>query len=191
MTPAPQPPPAAAPSIGVITLDGVAYVERPQVFSMRLDIGASNEEHSNQRLTMPGEATFLLKGLTRDCVIVPPPSVLSSKDGEGPPVVGRLGLPSQFNAGSQDRRFRFRLLGGQGTPYYFTAGLGVIDDWAVDTLCFGSGQFPFPLIPPVPVPSNGSLIFDVWDMGLGSDPSYYPYTIYFGFHGSYLFPVQG
>jgi hypothetical protein len=164
-------------TFGVITLDGIQYIERPQIFPYEVTIFQSGQVITNLRLTMPGHANFLLKGLSRDCT--------------------RRGAPA-----SQDRRFRFRMWNTQGSVWFFSGGLGIFDDRVVDTLCFGSGQFPFPLIPPVPVNSSGTLFFEIEDMGLnalgpqdsfqGVTPqNYVPYTIYFGFHGSYLIPVQG
>ena len=156
---------------GVITLDGVTYLERPQIFSLELPIAAAYEVHTNLRLTLPGVADFLLKGLTRD-ILIPNPGV------------GELQ--------SQDRRFRFRLNNAEGTTWFFSGGLGIIDDRVIDSLCFGSAQFPYMLIPPIPVHASGSLIFEVEDIGIfaASQPNYYPYTIYFGFHGSYLIPAN-
>lgn len=161
-----QPATAANPqAFGVITLDGQQYIERPQIFPYEVTIFQAGQVYTNLRLTMPGIANFLLKGLTRD--------------------VTRPGAPT-----SQDRRFRFRMLNTEGSTWFFSSGLGIFDDRVVDTLIFGDAQFPFPLVPPVPVNSNGSLFFEVEDMGLAAGiVNYVPYTIYFAFHGSYLIPV--
>ena len=96
-----------------------------------------------------------------------------------------------FLSQSVDRRFRFKLNNAEGSNWFFSGGLGVLDDRVVDTLCFGSGQFPYMLIPPIPVHASGSLIFEVEDMRPLVDPlnqinPYFPYTIQFGFHGSLL-----
>ena len=169
--------PTVVPAIpfGTITLDGITYIERPQVFSLELPITTANQVYTNQRLTLPGVADFLLKGLTRD--ILSPPGPL------GP-------HPDQ----SRDRRFRFRMVNGEGSTWFFTGGLGIFDDRVADSLCFGSAQFPYMLIPPVPVHSTGSLIFEVEDLGIFGnqpvEPDYYPYTIYFAFHGTYLIPAN-
>ena len=171
MATAPQPIPEGF--VGVITVDGKQYIERPQIFSLELPITQANQVYTNQRLTLPGIADFLLKGLTRD--ILSPPGPL------GP-------HPDQ----SRDRRFRFRLVNAEGSTWFFSGGLGIFDDRVVDALCFGSGQFPYMLIPPIPVHASGSLIFEVEDLGIFGnqpvEPLYYPYTIHFGFHGSLLIP---
>jgi hypothetical protein len=159
-------------AFGVITVDGQPYIERVQIFTAEVTIGAAKETFTKLQLTMPGIAPFLLKGLTRDAI-----SPASAPDRYG------------------DRRFRFNLSNSQGSTWFFSSGLWVFDDRVVDTMCFGNGQFPYPLIPPIPVPANGTLMYEIEDMGL-SDPldqlesDFYPYTLYFGFHGSYLFPVQ-
>lgn len=150
---------------GVITLDGIQYIERHQLFGMQVRIDTENQIITNQRLTLPGQSDFLLKGLGRD--------------------VTQPGLPD-----SQDERFRFKLWSGEGTSWYFSGGLWVFDDRVVDTLCFGNAQFPLPLVPPVPVHANGSLFFEVEDMGLRS-PSHYPYIIHLAFYGTYLIPLNG
>jgi hypothetical protein len=161
------------PTYGVITLDGVQYIERPQIFALELPITVPFQVYTNQRLTMPGVADFLLKGLTRDTLVPGPPNVGDDQ--------------------SQDRTFRFRLNNAEGSTWFFSGGLGIFDDRVVDTLCFGLAQFPYPVIPPIPVHANGTLLFEVEDIGVFGkpmDPDYYPYTIYFGFHGSYLTPVN-
>ena len=154
----------------MITLDGVQYLERPQIYVTEHTITTSGQLLTNQRLTLPGSANFLLKGLTRDITIAHPIEDLP---------------------GSQDRRFRFRVLNAEGSTWYYSGGLGVIDDRVVDTLCFGNGQFPYPLIPPIPIAATGTLIYEIEDMGLGDpqDPDYYPYTINIGWSGALLIPV--
>src|SRR5215472_1254092 len=158
----------AAIPYGVVTLDGLQYIERPQIFTLDLTVTQPFQVFTNQRLTMPGVANFLLKGLTRDITIPP---------GDWP--------------ASNDRRFRFKLTNAEGSTWFFSGGLGIFDDRVIDTACFGTGQFPYPLIPPVPVHASGTLIFEVEDMGVWFPPAgALPYTIHFGFHGSYLIPVE-
>lgn len=160
---------------GMITLDGIDYIERHQVFVADIQIDSLLQVKTNQRLTLPGVANFLLKGLTRDVTLPSPPN-----------------LPGQFPS-SVERIFRFRIVNSEGTSWFMTAGLGIFDDRVVDSLCFGSGQFPFPVIPPVPVHATGSLIYEIEDTILstpGPIPNPIPYIIHLGFHGSYLFPVE-
>lgn len=153
---------------GVITLDGQQYVERYQLFVQDHVITAPFQVLTNLRLTMPGVANFLLKGLVRD-------------------FTNAQGLPDSIN-----NDFRFRLVGSEGTTWFLTGGLGVFDDRAIDANCFGSGQFPFPLIPPIPVHGTGSLIYEIEDIGFyaTSHPEFYPITIHLGFVGNYLFPAE-
>ena len=149
---------------GLITLDGQQYIERPQVFVAEVNFTTEFQVITNLRLTLPGVANFLLKGLTRDEVAA---------------------------GGGATRRFRFRIVNSEGTTWFWSGGLGIFDDRTVDTMCFGSGQFPFPLIPPVPVHATGSLIYEVEDLGPHSLVlPFAPYTVYLGFHGSYLFPPE-
>lgn len=157
--------PAPVPVYGQITLDGQNYIERPQLFVADVQIDVPKQVFNSLRLTLPGVADFLMKGLSRD--------------------ITKPGLPD-----SQDELFRFRLVNAEGTTWYFTGGLGIFDDRIVSTLCFGSGQFPFPLIPPIPIHANGSLIYEIEDMGL-RDLTHYPYIIHLGFHGAYLIPATG
>lgn len=173
--------PQASQPYGVITLEGTTYIERPQVFSLELTVTTQNQVFTNQRLTLPGVADFLLKGLSRD-ILTP-----------GPPPPG--GWPAPSFTQSRSRVFRFRLNGAEGSTWFFSGGLGVFDDRVVSNLCFGNAQFPYPLIPPVPIHASGTLIYEVEDVGVyANDPSEplptYPYTIYFGFHGSYLIPAN-
>lgn len=173
-------------TFGVITLDGVQYIERPQVFAWKVTIEVAFQRLQNQAITLPGESNFLLKALTRDSVAQAP-------------LVG-----TSVPIGSQDRRFQFRLNNAQGSSNYLTGGLGILNDPVVDTMCFGNGQFPYLLIPPIPFAANASMIFEVTDMGFGVPPmipppppgdiyyfTYYPYDIHFAFQGSYLIPAAG
>ena len=156
---------------GVVTIDGSQYIERPQIYTTQNTITTPNEVQTNQRLTLPGVANFLLKGMMRDIQAVNP--------------------PTDDQPGSQDRRFRFRLLNAEGSTWFFGGGLGAYDDRVVDTLCFGNAQFPYPIIPPIPIAAAGTLIYEIEDMGLGAvtDPDYYPYFIQFGFLGTLLIPA--
>lgn len=150
---------------GVVTLDGQQYVERFQLFVADVTVSQPKQVFTNQRLTLPGIANFLLKGLCRD--------------------ITQPGLPD-----SQDEAFRFRLYNSEGTTWYFAGGLGVFDDRVFDNLCFGSGQFPYMLVPPVPVHASGSLIYELEDMGFRSIGDY-PYIVHLGFVGAYLIPFGG
>lgn len=165
--------PSTPPIYGQVTVDGLSYIERPQLFVKDVVISMPLQVLTGQRLTLPGNADFLLKGLSRTVTTANHPDLPPS-----PPVQ------------AEGRAFRFRLVNAEGTTWFFTGALGIFDDRVFDALCFGSGQFPFPLIPPIPVHATGSLIFEVEDP-LALTVNNYPYTIHFGFHGAYLIPATG
>lgn len=142
---------------GVVTIDGQDYIERAQVFPLDLQVTTAFQIFMGQRLTLPGVANFLLKGLTREITV---------------------------NGASDSRRFKFRLGNSDGSTWYMAGGIGSTTDRVLDTNCFGTGQFPWPLIPPIPYSAGANILFEVEDVS-GSPP----YTISFAFHGSYLIPV--
>lgn len=153
---------------GVIIRDGTPFVERPQIFGQEVTITTPNQELTNQRFTNPGVATFLLKGLSRD-----------------------IQFPGQPDVIFFDTNFFFRITNTEGSTSFLSGGLGIFDDYVIDNCCFGTGQFPYPLIPPIPVMASGSLLFDVKDNNpFNSTVPPYPYTISFAFHGSLLFPLN-
>jgi hypothetical protein len=143
---------------GTVTIDGQSYIERAQIFPQNLDITTNLQILTQQRVTLPGVANFLLKGLTREVTV---------------------------QGVSASRRFKFRLGNSDGTTWYISGGIGATSDRCMDTLCFGTGQFPFPLIPPIPFSAGANIMFEVEDFSGQA-----PYTINFAFHGSYLIPVQ-
>ena len=143
---------------GVVTIDGQQYVERAQIFPMDLNITVNYQILTQQRVTLPGVANFLLKGLTRETTV---------------------------NGISTAIRFKFRLGNSDGSTWYISGGIGSPTERALDTLCFGSGMFPYPIIPPIPYSAGANIVFEVEDIsGLA------PYTINFAFHGAYLIPVS-
>jgi len=143
--------------LGTVTIDGKEYVERYQCFPAQTTITVNGEVQTNLSVVFPGIAGFLLKGLTREII------------------VGGFAVA---------RPFRFRFGNSDGSVRYVGGGVGSLSDRVVDTLIFGNGQFPFPLIPHVFYTPTGSLLFEVEDISWNV-----PYTIYFGFHGSFLLPV--
>jgi hypothetical protein len=142
---------------GTVTIDNQQYLERAQIFPYNVDITLANQVLVQQRVTLPGVANFLLKGLTRE--------------------VTQAGI-------SVARRFKFRLGNSDGTTWYIAGGIGSPTDRAVDTLCFGTGQFPYPIIPGILYGAGASIQFEIED--ISAQPTY---TINFAFHGAYLIPV--
>lgn len=142
---------------GVVTIDNQQYVERAQIFPMDLNVTLAGQILTQQRVTLPGVANFLLKGLTREITA---------------------------NGQSVPRRFKFRLGNSDGSTWYISGGIGSTTERCIDTLCFGSGMFPYPIIPPIPYSAGANIVFEVEDLS-----NTVPYTINFAFHGSYLIPV--
>ena len=146
---------------GVVTMDGQQYIERYQVFSVTFNVTQSLQVSTGQRVTLPGVANFLLKGLTREVI---------------------------QNGATAAIPFRFRLGNSDGTTWYFSGGLGESNDRVIDICCFGTGAFPFPLTPPIPYSAGANILFEIEDLGTQS-PTFTAYTINLAFHGSYLIPV--
>lgn len=142
---------------GVVTIDGQQFVERAQIFPMDVSITTNYQILTQQRLTLPGVANFLLKGLTRE---------------------------TTQNGISANIRFKFRLGNSDGATWYISGGVGSATERAVDTLCFGSGMFPYPIIPPIPYSAGANIVFEIEDISAQA-----PYVINLAFHGAYLIPV--
>ena len=146
---------------GVVTIDGQQYIERVQIFPQNVNVTQNLQILTQQRVTLPGVANFLLKGLTRETTV---------------------------NGISSASRFRFRLGNSDGTTWYFAGGIGANTDRVMDTLCFGTGQFPFPLIPPIPYSASANILFEIEYVSNTATAN--PYVINLAFHGSYLIPVS-
>jgi hypothetical protein len=150
---------------GVVTIDGQQYVERAQIFPYDVNIISPYQILTQLRVTLPGVANFLLKGLTRETTV---------------------------NGISTAERFKFRLGNSDGATWYISGGIASNTERCLDTLCFGNGMFPFPLIPPIPYSAGSNIIFEVEDLTGLVDVNGVPfsgYTINFAFHGAYLIPV--
>lgn len=142
---------------GQVTIDGQNFIERAQIFPATLTIPTNYAVFTQQRVTLPGVANFLLKGLTRE--------------------VTQAG-------NSVDRRFRFRFGNSDGTTWYTAGGIGADTERVVDTLCFGTGQFPYVIVPAINFSAGANIQFEVEDLSGNA-----PYVINFAFHGAYLIPV--
>jgi hypothetical protein len=142
--------------LGQVTINGVTYQERYQCFPLDVQM-TPNLVLTSQRVSLPGIAPFRLKALTR----------------------------TTFNAEGVATAYAFKFKFGntEGGVWYCGAPVGEINDRVVDTLIFGDGKLPFPVIPSIIFDTNAAIMYEVEDI---SDSTY---TISFGFHGTFLFPV--
>lgn len=142
---------------GTVQINGKTYIEREQTFPLEVTVTVAS---SVQKVTliMPGTAEFWLKSLTRETVAA---------------------------GASAARRFKFRLGNSDGNTWYQSGGNGGTTDRVIDTLLFGSGQFPFVLNPYIYYAASGSIPMEIEDIS-----TVVPYTIFFAFRGSYLIPVS-
>jgi hypothetical protein len=145
---------------GVVEIDGQQYVERAQVFPADVNVTTNFQVLTQQRVTLPGVANFLLKGLTRETTAA--------------------GVSTAV-------RFKFRLGNSDGQTWYISGGVGASTDRAIDTAVFGSGQFPYPIIPPIPYSAGANIVFEIEDVSGSATAT--PYVINIAFHGAYLIPV--
>lgn len=150
----------ANPMYGVVEIDGRQYLERWQIIPFQQLMDADNLV-VQPRIPLPGVYDFRLKGLTRDIL----------DDG-----VSDLTL-----------RFRCRIGNTDGDVRYSQGGLGSTTDRVLDTLMFGTGQFPYPVIPPIFYGKNAAIILELEDLTGAATAE--PYTIVIAFHGAYLIPI--
>lgn len=85
---------------------------------------------------------------------------------------------------SVSRLFLYRLGNSDGNVWYHMGGIGATNDRCLDVLTFGTGQFPYVFTPPHFYSKNASIRNE-----FESVSATFPYTIYLGFHGSYLIPA--
>jgi hypothetical protein len=142
---------------GTVQIGGKTYIEREQNFPLIVQVTV-NLSIQRATLPLPGTADFWLKTLTRETVVA---------------------------GASAARRFAFKLGNSDGSTWYSSAGLGGNTDRVLDTLMFGSGQFPFVLNPYIYYSASASIPMEVEDIS-----NSVPYTIYFNFRGSFLIPTS-
>ena len=141
---------------GTVQIGGKTYIEREQSFPLEVSVTV-NLGLTKGSLVLPGTADFWLKALTRETVVA---------------------------GASTARRFKFRLGNSDGSTWYQSGGAGGTTDRVIDTLLFGSGQFPFVLNPYIYYGASSSIQYEIEDISNNQ-----PYTIYFNFRGSYLIPT--
>jgi len=147
----------ASPAYGTVQIGGKTYIEREQTFPLIVNVTV-NLSVQRVTLVLPGTADFWLKTLTRETVVA---------------------------GASAARRFAFRLGNSDGSTWYQSGGTGGATDRVIDTLLFGSGQFPFVLNPYIYYSASGTIPMEIEDISNNQ-----PYTIYFAFRGSYLIPTS-
>jgi hypothetical protein len=151
------------PMYGVVQIDGNNYLERWQIIPFQQLINVDNQV-VQANVSLPGIYDFRLKALTRDIL-------------------------DQNNVSDlTDFRFRCRIGNTDGDIRYSQGGVGSITDRVLDTLMFGTGQFPYPVVPPIFYGKNASIILELED--LTGNASENNYTIIMAFHGAYLIPVN-
>jgi len=148
-------------SYGRVEINGKWYLEKFHVYPLTLTL-LNNQILTNQRVVMQGDADFWLKYLARDWTVP--------------------------GAGTG---FKFRLYNSDGTNYTQApnapanaAPFAGTTDRVRDSLLFGNGALPFPVIPHILFSKTGAISFDIEDLASGGQ------TIDFAFIGSLLFPID-
>ncbi len=142
---------------GTVVIGGKTYIEREQSFPLVINSGASTNVIRGS-LILPGTADFWLKTTTRETVL------------------HSTGVSTAF-------RFLFRLGNSDGSTWYQSGGNGGTTDLVIDTLLFGSGQFPFVINPYIFYGASSSIMYNIQPLTTDN------YDIYFSFRGSYLIPT--
>lgn len=145
---------------GTVQIGGKTYIERYQEFPLVVSITANGQIYKTP-LVLPGTADFWLKALKR--------TVLS-----GIPAVPTSNCPFTFRLGNSD-----------GTTWYSSGGNGGTTDQVLDSLLFGTAQFPKVLNPYIYYGASSNILINITDVSNNS-----PYSIYFSFEGSYLIPTS-
>ena len=143
---------------GTVNIGGRTYIERYQEFPLVVSITTNAQQYRNP-IVLPGTADFWLKGLKR--------AVIKS------------------NALSTACPFTFRLGNSDGSTWYQSGGAGGTTDQVLDSLLFGTAQFPKVLNPYIYYGASSNILINITDVSNNS-----PYDIYFSFEGSYLIPTN-
>ncbi len=143
---------------GQIEIEGRVYNTRTKYYTIQNSITAL-ATFAPLQLVLPGEAPFLLQGLTRACI-----------SGAGADV-------------TSSTRFLFKLGNTDNAVWYTQSGNGGTVDRVVDSLMFGNGQFPHILPVPIFYSASASIRYEVQDLSNSA------YTLYLTFQGCSLFPA--
>lgn len=139
----------------IITIKGRNYVARYVELPFEQAISSGLQLVPNARLVMPGVAPFLLRGL------------------KGTTLVGGVVTA---------RAFKFRFGNTDGGIWYAQAGQGGTNDRILNSLIFGTGQFPKVIDPPIIFQPSASIPMEFEDVSNNA-----PYTISLSFEGCWLF----
>lgn len=146
---------------GVIEFGGKRYIERYRDIPQEITVTVNSQILNNITLVPSGTYPFLLKLLTMKTVA----------DGV-----------------TEEHLFKYRLGNSDGGVYYIgndtATGTGGVQTRVLSTLTFGDAQSPYALIPPIFFDRNGAMLIEIEDISVDV-----PYTIYFGYKGSFLIPV--
>lgn len=145
---------------GTVQIGNRTYIERYQEFPLVVPI-TSNGQVYRTPLVLPGTADFWLKSLKRTVLI-------------GTPQAPTNLCPFTFKLGNSD-----------GSTWYQSGGTGGTTDQVLDSLMFGSAQFPKVINPFIYYGASSSILINLTDVSLNA-----PYNIYFSFEGSYLLPTS-
>ena len=222
--------------MSVISIDGAKYLERLVILPQEVNVSTGLQVLQSQRLVLPGIASFMLKGLTRDTIVqgvnsvsvtnpcsgytsAPTVTFSASNVANGVTALGYAVIDAAGNvigvvvtnpgnytvaptitftggAGANAaataniggisirRPFKFRLGNSDGALWYFQGGVGGTTDRVLDSNCFGTAQFPYPIYPFIPYGANATINYEFEDVANQG-----PYTAYLAFHGSYLIPL--
>lgn len=146
---------------GTVVIGGQTFIERYQEFSLVVSITSNGQQYKTP-LTLPGTADFWLKSLKR--------TVLA-----GAPAEPTTNCPFTFRLGNSD-----------GSTWFQSGGAGGTTDQVLDSLLFGTAQFPKVINPYIYYGASSNILINLTDVSNNS-----PYTIYFSFEGSYLLPTSG
>jgi hypothetical protein len=154
----------ANPIYGVVSVNGVQYLERWQVLPFQQNVITNAQVIAPIKIPLPGVYDFVLKGITRAIIVT----------ATGVDVTSSV-------------RFMVKFGNTDGAIWYSQGGNGGTTDRVVDSLICGNGQFPYPVLPALYYGKNAAINLEIQDISLTATAA--PYTINFAFHGSYLIPV--
>mgnify|MGYP000943655293 CR=1 FL=1 len=141
---------------------GKRWVKKQWWYVNQQNLTTNGQFIMNGQISLLGQYPFLLTQLTRTTIVT----------ASGADVTAT-------------QRFLFKLKNSRNDEVYSSGGNNSTQDLVMDNLIFGNGMFPITLNPAIPYEANGSLQFEIQDIG---NAAANPYSIYFGFRGWLLMP---